>query len=186
MALPSTLARVPRWQQLDQDSRITTGKGLGFNDDVLGALEQRDRQLETFVQYDWQDYTPVPTNWTVGDGSILGRFRVVGNVCEIKLLVTLGTGFAAHASGMDISIPIPFAEPVTGRGNTYPCSFFDTGTASYVGFSRMHPTEDRVQLLRPNVSGANMTFSVVTATTPFTWVAGDLMIAHHPYEVTVT
>jgi hypothetical protein len=130
---------------------------------LLALLEVRDRQLEDFLAGPgWEDYTPVHSNLTVGDGVQYARKRVwPDGTVDFWWRLEFG---ASSSIGGSVEIGLPVAVRNTQVGTAH---FLDNGTRHYVGVVNMTGS---LGLLVHSESG---NAGVVNASAPFTFVSGD-------------
>jgi hypothetical protein len=135
--------------------------------------EIRDRWNEA---RDWVDYTPT---WTatggtpsLGNGTLLGRYRRSGHVCDVNISLTLGSSSnVAGTTLWSFLLPVMAASPAVFTAMALD---FNTAWLPCAGFLVAFNTA--VQLGVP--AGGR-----VGATVPFTWGQGDALIISGTYEV---
>lgn len=127
----------------------------------------------------WTSWTPTITNLT--GGTVSSVYHKVGRLVNFRFKYTLaGAGmgtspqftlpFTAHA---DFQINMPIGSAV----------LLDSGVLVYVGFPIMISTTT-VAIVTINTSGATASTLSTTATVPFTWGAGDIVMVVGSYEST--
>jgi hypothetical protein len=120
-------------------------------------------------------YAVTLTNWTLGDGTLVGRFRQNGKHVDVEVVFTFGS--TSVASGhFQVSLPATPRTVQGGwplRGNVHA---FDTSAAAF-------------RYYVPTLTGAgNMAARdaagalAVTGTAPWTWAAGDQVVFLASYE----
>ncbi len=130
----------------------------------------------------WTSWIPTLTNFTLGNGTIVARYKQVGKTVYYRLLFTLGSTSAVGTTGT-------FSAPVTPEttGINFPdnlcgtANFKDASGSTYPGYVRMETSGE----LRPLVFNAAATYAVVTganATVPFTWTTSDMLYIEGAYE----
>lgn len=150
-----------------------------FNPHVRDNLDYlKARQAESAAA--WTAYTPSLGNWIVGNGSLVGRYRQVGKTIDYSIVFTIGSTTIPHAT-----FPLTFNLPVPCHANLnqllVPVTLWDTPGSPYAQWASMSPGSPSSLLL--GLFGATgVRTSWVTATTPFTWTAGDSMIVAGTYE----
>ena len=128
-------------------------------------------------------YTPTWTNFTVGDGVSAAKYCRVNNFIHDIGYFTLGST-SAMTGDIRKSLPITaggmFSAIVGGVG--FGCSFYDSSANSYYpGFTLSTPSST-VVLRAFNAAGTYLVQTIVSATAPFTWAAGDRIIWNIMYE----
>lgn len=123
----------------------------------------------------WTAYTPTLTTWTLGNGTITGRYAFYGKTCVGALKLTIGST-TTTAGSVEISLPqtasVGAYQPVgnasckdTAAANPYNVPAYMTSTTK-MGF----------------VMGGTAN-TAVNATNPFTWGTGDTLEAFFTFEV---
>lgn len=129
----------------------------------------------------WITYTPVITNFTVGNGTVSARYRHVGEDVEVRLDVTLGSTSAVSGS---LDVPLP----VTGKSGftTFAQKGYGVATDAsaatfvYLNYNLISTTTVRAYVI--NVANNYAGFSILGSTVPFTWAAGDQFSMELKYE----
>lgn len=131
--------------------------------------------------FTWKTWTPTYTNLTVGaGGTVTARYRRLGDSAEFYWQFVYGTGSAV---GTSPTFTLPVA-PVSyyGTGATTPIPsgvhLLDAGSAARQGVLQI-TSGSAVTILFYN---ATPTLAVITATSPWTWGAGDTMTAWGIYQ----
>jgi len=171
-----------RWSEL-QDK-------LELDQETVEMLQRRDDQLEHYLgQTQWRSYTPTGSNFTIGNGTLLGRYRLQGLSLDYFIYFRLGS---TSAIGTNPKFFVPEGMLV----NTH---VFDTGGGRYfagTGTAALYDSSANVyyeavtlaadsgrQVITTRIvhGGAN-----VTATTPFTWTTADDIILSGTLELEKT
>lgn len=125
----------------------------------------------------WTAYTPTLTNWTLGNGTLTGRWSSVGALVHYSITFTLGST-TTTAGNLIISLPansvLPLAAPLGIAALT------DTSASSFQK-GWVHTTG----ALANTVNVLTDASGRVNATTPFTWANGDQIIVNGSYEAAV-
>ncbi len=123
------------------------------------------------------NFTPVWTNLTVGNGANTGVFSIDNNALTFQASFTFGSTSSIGTA--------PFmTAPVLNGGLNGIIGFAelrDTGTANYVGITVINANNIYPQL--QNASGTYLTYSNLTATTPHTWAATDIININGVYLI---
>jgi hypothetical protein len=121
----------------------------------------------------WETYTPTVTNWTLGSGSIVGRYQRIGRfvVADIEMIMGSTTGFS---SNLVISLPITAkAQSLTTRTIGF-CQMFDV-SASFLFAGNVRQSTNNQQLI-PSVYDVVTTYAApdsIISTRPFSWTNLD-------------
>lgn len=90
----------------DLQTRLATDSGLEIIAGVGGGLSLTDDQKAPV----WQSYTPVlisnTTNWTIGNGSALGRYIQIGKLIIATFQLTVGSTSSIPAGQLFVSVPV--------------------------------------------------------------------------------
>lgn len=149
---------------------------------AIGLLEDRDRDLEDFVSLiaePWLAYTPTwtaqsGTAGTIGNGTLQGRYRVLGRLVFVSIdlitgsTTTYGTGFW----GFGLPSGIACAGNANSRTLLSAWAYDLSSSNEYVGVARGSGSVgafDNTSLVPafPNAFAG--------ASRPFVWAAGDLL-----------
>ena len=123
----------------------------------------------------WTAYTPTLTNWTLGNGTIVGAYSQAGKTVHWRVKYTAGST-STYVGNATFSLPAtvtgsPFAFPV-GRATLADISAGTRATRTALS------TDGTTFLLRDE---AGVT---VNATIPWTWATGDIIEVCGTYEAT--
>lgn len=140
-------------------------------------------KLDGLNAAEWASYTPTLTNLTIGDGTVVGRYRRMGTHVEFSVTITLG-------STSSVSADPRFTAPVQ-MSSIYAVSSFpvgqgvllDTGVVAYPCV--IAPISDTTcRFLAHATGGSYITLTSPSSTVPFTWGTGDVFYARGTYEAT--
>lgn len=136
---------------------------------------------------DWVAYTP--TGSWVTNVTYTGQYRLVGDTMFLQAKVAV-TGTPTNA---DLTINIPTTHTidstkllVTGASVAAVlghAQLHDNGTANFLGLVQFDTTTTLLYVRKYTVSGANLTYSVLTTTVPFTWASGDSVVINASFPV---
>jgi hypothetical protein len=114
---------------------------------------------------DWFNYTSTSAGITLGNGTIVGKYKVSGYTINAIILFTLGNTSSITGS-------VSFTVPVAEVNYTAPtCWMQDTGTNTYAGLILLSTGAANVFAI--NVSGTYMSVTALSSTVPFTWATSD-------------
>ena len=162
-----------------------------FEDAVIQRIKQLEREVERLQKWErpayvWQSYTPTwtaaTTNPSIGNGTLTGRYIVIGKLCTYVLgLVTSTT--TTYGSG-DWAFSLPINAVNTAGINFYGVAHIrKAGTANYERIAQIAPylSTSVINLFIDPTQGSNST--KISATDPFTWGNGDSIGFEITYEV---
>lgn len=140
----------------------------GDNDIMALALDVEN----TLSAGAWQTFTPSFANLTVGDGTVTGRYTLVGGTLFVRVQLTLGS---TTTIGTLPTMTLPGSHTVVDPPSSSLVGqlvVVDTGTAVFLGALRMTSTTT-VGLYALGVGATYATVTQVTASVPMTWTNGD-------------
>lgn len=128
----------------------------------------------------WTAYTPT-CSWTVGNGTLTGRYRQVGKAVDLSIRLALGSTSTA-SSIVTFTLPVPLrGTPGTGEpfgvGSAW---LWDNNLAdNYYAVPVKTGSADTIRL---NIPNGTATAASVTDVVPFTWINGDIIRVNLSYE----
>ena len=158
-----------------------------FWDESAGALKWLT--VDGIVGTDlgkWQAYTPiwtaVTTNPSIGNGTLAGRYNVIGKLCTYVLGLVMGSTTNYGSGNWAFSLPINAVN--TAGINFYGVAHLrNGGIANYERIAQIAPylSTSVINLFIDPTQGSNSTN--LSATVPFTWDEGDSIGFEITYEV---
>lgn len=138
----------------------------------------RDNLSALHVPFEaWSTYTPTVSGWTLGSGTVTGRYLQVGSTVHFDIKLTL--------SSTTVSASPIFTLPSTASSNysTYSqigsATFIDASPATtYGGIARLNSTTTVAAL----TLGTSLVHTNLSTTVPFTWANSDSVTVHGWYE----
>lgn len=128
----------------------------------------------------YQTWAPTWANLTIGNATTAYKYIQIGKVVQFNMSVTLGST-STVGSVPTFTLPVESVAlpiPNTPIGNGY---IVDIGTDSYPIITLQNTaTIGFFSALDSN--GTFVSESLITATNPFTWVAGDRIMMNGEYE----
>lgn len=136
----------------------------------------------TGSSWPWTSYSPTWTNLTVGNGTLVAKYKQIGKNVFGHIGLTFGSGTSITGSP---SFTLPVAT-ITGMyvasaSSLGTASYIDTGTAGYIG-SCLFLTTTTASLVVGNAGGTYVGTTAVSSTVPFTFGTGDYMGINFWYE----
>jgi hypothetical protein len=128
----------------------------------------------------WTLYTPTFTGLTLGNGSLVAKYALVGKTLFFSVVFALGS-----TSAVGTSPTFGFPSGISSStGNNGPLG---TGTTNSIGGTR-YPFWVFLSggVINPRVlnsSGTYLTHGAITATVPFTWATGHSMLLSGQTEI---
>ena len=130
-------------------------------------------------QFPWTAFTPTPANITVGNGTLTARYQQIGKTVIAEFYFALGSTSAVTG------LPA-FTLPVTAKVSNFTpvgvAGFGDFGVGTFIAVPIIYSGV----LVYIAMVGSSATYARedgnVNATTPFTWVTNDTIMARLTYE----
>ena len=158
-----------------------------FWDDSAGALKWLT--IDGIVGTDlgkWQSYTvswtAATTNPAIGNGTLTGRYVVIGKLCTYVLGMIMGSTTTYGSGNWAFSLPINAAN--NAGINFYGFAHLrDTGVATYERIVQIQPNDSvsKINLFFDPTQGSNL--YNISATVPFTWGEKDVLGIQITYEI---
>jgi hypothetical protein len=142
---------------------------VGANNTFLQANSSTATGLEWVGSY--TSYTPTSGgNWTLGNGTVSGRFLQVGKLVSFFGSFVLGST-STVTGGMFITLPVA-ADSVNNGGYIGLAKMTDTGVTNYQGVLVQNDTLNLLVILSDS-STTYLTENFFASNRPFTWGTGD-------------
>ena len=134
----------------------------------------------------WASYTPIwtasTTNPVLGNGSLIGRYCVVGKLCTMSVKLVIGSTTTLGTGNWAFSIPLPMiAGDATAPVYIGTAHCRNLGVMSYVLAVYLEPnisTTKTAYFVQDNTNSINL-----TPTVPFAWSTGDILTFEITYEL---
>ena len=154
---------------------------IGTNTSILMA----DSTATTGIKWDdgtYLTWTPASyQNFTLGNGTVSGRYRQIGKTVFYNLSIVFGTTTSITGS-LGIQLPVGVTANTANNGaNIGIANLTDTGVNGYFGYVYQSAT-NLIQVLTSNVSATYPTNANVNTTTPFTWGSTDTLFISGTYD----
>jgi len=115
-------------------------------------------------------YTPSITGFTLGNGTVAGRYSQVGKWVWFEATFTFGTTSAAASAAPTCSLPATAASTATSTALVHGL-FVDTGVNTYRAIGSLASTTT----CSAYINGTSGLYTNCTTTTPFTWGNTDVV-----------
>jgi len=158
-----------------------------FWDESAGALKWLT--VDGIVGTDlgkWQSHTvswtAATTNPAIGNGTLVGRYIVIGKLCTYVLGLVMGSTTTYGSGNWAFSLPVNAVN--TAGINFYGVAHLrKVGTANYERIAEIVPANSVsvINMFTDPTQGSNST--KISATVPFTWGKGDALGFEITYEV---
>ena len=125
----------------------------------------------------WTSYTPSLGNWTLGNGTISGRYVQIGKIIHFRARLVLGTTTVIAGTTPIFGLPVT-AQATVNQGIGLAVLLTATGANFYMGL----PALNSSTTASAAAIGTSGVFAQITATVPFTWKATDLIDIGGTYE----
>jgi len=128
------------------------------------------------VDVAWSDYTPTFTNFTLGNGTVTGKYFRIGRLVHFIVQVTLGSTSSVSATGgIQTSLPVAYASTARFHG-TARMAVGSTFMGTVIG------SGGNAVLYVNNVSGTYETVTLTTNAIPGAWATGHTFLIQGTYE----
>lgn len=158
-----------------------TAKTWTALEDVTAAeMNAEIRDLWVGLQAAWDSWTPTLTGFTLGNGTLVCKYRQEGKTVDIRGKFTAGStsGFTGNFT---LSIPVNAHGDYGSSDAIGVASFTDSSagaTASRTGGTLMIATASTVLLVVDRITPS----PTASNTVPWTWANGDTFSFHARYE----
>ena len=121
------------------------------------------------------------SGWALGNGTLTGRYARVNKIVTFELRLTVGSTSNTAALGPIFSLPVtPFSGSIWGQGFNGMALDVSVGTQSALkGWAVL---TNNFYPVATTTSGAYADTYYVSATAPFTWATGDILLMYGTYE----
>jgi hypothetical protein len=144
---------------------------------VDNAYLRPDSTASTGLKWDndaWTSYTPTLTNITLGNGTMIARYKQIGKTVHLFFKFTLGSTSA-------ISGTPTFTLPVNSVNESISMAYIqDVGTMNYYAVVTLTSTAGAFYL--QTTSSTYSQYGAITSTVPMTWTTTDFLYTSITYE----
>lgn len=157
-------------------SDLTAGRTIPVSGVSFAAGANLPGMLtETLDDYEEGTYTPAWTasvNPAIGNGTLSGRYVIVGGLCNIQISLTMGSTTTFGTGEWSFSVPVVSAAASTGQ-----VWALDDGTAFFIGICRINAGVATLAIFSNNAGSAWSTSQ------PFTWASTDQIELSLTYQI---
>lgn len=140
------------------------------------AFTIRDGGVWRTIDVTWKDYTPTFANFTLGNGTVTGKYVRIGRLVHFIVQVTLGSTSSVSATGgIQASLPVAYTSTARFHG-TARMAVGSTFMGTLIGSS------GNAVLYVNNVSGTYETVTLTTNAIPGSWTTGHTFLMQGTYE----
>jgi len=162
-----------------------------FDEAIIQRIRQLEREVERLQRWEqpvgkWQSYTvswtAATTNPAIGNGTLTGRYIVIGKLCTYVLGLVMGSTTTYGSGNWAFSLPINAVN--TAGINFYGVAHLrKVGTANYERIAQISPSLSTsvINLFIDPTPGSNS--ANLSETVPFTWGKDDALGFEITYEV---
>src|SRR4051812_16471214 len=114
------------------DLNTTPATWAGGENPTATKMNTEIRDAITAMQAAWTAFTPTMTTWTLGNGTLVGKYNRVGKTIDVHMEYTIGSTDTLAAGSPAWSLPFQANWSVTGNpGQSLGRVFlFDTSAAA--------------------------------------------------------
>ena len=162
-----------------------------FEDAVIQRIKQLELEVERLQKWEraayvWQSYTPTwtadTTNPAIGNGTLAGRYVVIGKLCTYVLGLVMGTTTTYGSGNWAFSLPIN-AVNTAGIYFLGVAHLRKAGSGNYERIVQIAPavSVSTISLFIDPTQGSNSFY--ISGTNPFTWGDGSTLNFEITYEI---
>lgn len=159
-----------------------TNVGLNFITKGTGVLQVNGQTFGTSTSAgSWTSWTPTFSNFTIGNGTVSGRYQQIGKTVHFRLAVTLGST-SSMGTGPTFTLPVTASSNYSPVGDVIGAAeITDTGTANIIGLSSWASTTTAALYVQ-GTGGTYANINTPTSTVPMVWTNGDAFFVNGSYE----
>jgi len=161
-------------------ANTNTRLGIGSTSQVLTVVGGVPAWATPSGGLSWTSFTPSWGAFTVGNGTVVGKYATLGSSCFVTISAVLGST-SSVSGGMYFTAPVAMAgtnDRLVGQ-----IMFQKSGAGAKAGVLRSLKAFDRMYLSPLSVSGSYLNADDQTSSTvPFTWATGDSFLIQGYWE----
>ena len=127
----------------------------------------------------WTAYVPVlgGTSWAIGNGSTLGRYKLLGKTCFFRAQVTIGSTTTKGTGGTQATVSLPVAAHASMEQQCSGSYLDVSGPARGSVIGLILAGNNFASMYAGGAIGTGL-----VAAQPITWATGDTFTIHGTYE----
>jgi hypothetical protein len=125
----------------------------------------------------WTSYTPTITSITLGNGTLVGKYKQIGKTVDIYVKLTFGSTTSFSGSNPSFTLPVNNADS-TGQVLTA-AGVRDADGALYPAIILISQTLFNCYTL---ANGSFLPYGAMNSTSPMTWTTSDYLTVKFTYE----
>lgn len=152
---------------------------VGANDTMLVADSTTATGLaykSATTLYPWTSFTPTLTNWTLGNGTVVGKYQQIGKTVNLFFKFTFGST-SSLGTYPNFALPLNAANTL---GQNVLINLQDAGTADNAG--NVYLATNAVYPGALDTAGTYVSIAPISTTVPFTWTTNDSVTVQITYE----
>ncbi len=128
----------------------------------------------------WRDWTPTYVNFTLGNGTVVARYKP-GNLIVARFNLVFGSTTTIDGTDPRFSMPVLAASDYDFTDVLGVADMHDAGADQYPGVVRAFDTNEFI-ITASEVTGTYGHHIAISATVPFTWATSDTISFLAIYE----
>lgn len=161
---------------------LTTASGFPYP--ATSETPDVQRDLKALVDYlelktaSWTGYTPTLTGFTLGNGTVQGRYFRLNKLVAFEAGVIFGSTSAGAAAAPALTLPV---SALAANYGNFTAQFVDSSAGNIY---QALPYQNAVGTVSLYIPGASGLYVVPTNTTPFgaAWAVGDGILIRGVFE----
>jgi hypothetical protein len=178
---------------LDQDGTLKAGAvdnaacfGAGVVDNAaLAAASVSNSKLITTagdLGGAWKDWTPTLTNISLGNGTMVAKYTLIGKTVHYMLSIKFGSSTSVTSANSKFTLPLEVNSSWGTTGFTLgSAAYFIAGAERHAGIVVWQSSTEAL-FRRFTVSGTSILTATFTSTSPSTWQTNDTILVTGTYE----
>jgi hypothetical protein len=160
---------------IDPDGTVTLATPLVLEAGISGDL--------VWGGTAWESWTPTWTNLSVGNGTVVAKFKRLGKVVIARLSLIFGSTTSV-SGGVSFSLPVTSTSYAGAASGTTlgACRLIDTSAPLGLDGSILNASTTTALITVLDTSGTYAKATVLSSSVPFTWAVSDELLAQFCYE----
>lgn len=145
---------------------------------AAGAVQPQALQSGTGSGWSWQSWSPTPTNYSVGNGTVISKYIQIGKTVFVKFVFTLGSTSSVIGS---VSFTLPVTAVSTSAVLPDGLAQYTISTSQFLGWAYLASTTS-ASLYYMGVSSSLIVANTLDATHPGSFGAASVIATQFQYE----